>query len=731
MKKLFLFIFLITLFCNHAFAQTDPIDSSRLIFGGSWKPVVGVEGGIPTGQTIYKTEPTSVSLTTLNNDIAACQSNQVVLLTNGTFNLNGTIVMQTSGVVLRGSVDAYGNPTTYLTNCNIQIGDTGWYMNGNNAGHTWTDVSVSSGISRGSSNIVLSSSISGLAQGSLLFLAASSSSIISGGSYSTFLSTYPFLQIVKCSSVSGTSVTFWPPIQPDYLTTLHAVMGPVQATSRVGVENLYMWTSGGYGDRYIGFNMTDQCWVKNCHTREIGAAGRHIYLELSFRPEVRHTEINHVTFYGANNYAIDMPDTSFAWIEDNYFHDLSVISPMYEVTGAAWTYNYGTNFPYNGFNSAKLSPLLFFHGQHSCYCLFEGNVYPKMDNEGWQDSSGQPQSTRNIIFFRQRQDAWESQVTDPTGGGCLTTHPTNTYMSAVGCVLGTTGHVPDYFYVNGNNIFCWAVDTEPTFQRYWNWNSADNGIHSDEGPTNGYTVANSYIYASKPAFFGNLLWPPISPTNVAYSKSVTNLPAGYRAVFGFDPPQGTDTNAPYLSITAPNPLPWTTNVAIVPTSGVATDDVAVAFGYWTNNTASQNGSLSFSDATHWSASVPILAGDNSISIVVYDTSDNTTITNFTLTDTAPYVTSISPSTGPVCGGTSVSVGGANFTSVTGVYFGTTSAVSYIVNSSSSITATSPFGYQQYENITIVTSSGTSPTSSSTLFTFTSCPNSLHYSIIKK
>src|ERR1019366_7947378 len=56
---------------------------------------------------------------------------------------------------------------------------------------------------------------------------------------------------------------------------------------------------------------------------------------------------------------------------------------------------------------------------------------------------------------------------------------------------------------------------------------------------------------------------------------------------------------------------------------------------------------------------------------------------------APAVTSISPSSGPTTGGTTVTITGTNFTGATKVGFGAVAATSFTVVSSTEITAVSP------------------------------------------
>jgi hypothetical protein len=86
----------------------------------------------------------------------------------------------------------------------------------------------------------------------------------------------------------------------------------------------------------------------------------------------------------------------------------------------------------------------------------------------------------------------------------------------------------------------------------------------------------------------------------------------------------------------------------------------------------------------------------------------------------PAITSISPTSGPTAGGTSVTIMGTNFLGVTAVQFGTTAATSFTVTSTTSITAVSPAG-TGIVDITVTATSGTSATSAADQFTFTTPP----------
>jgi hypothetical protein len=84
---------------------------------------------------------------------------------------------------------------------------------------------------------------------------------------------------------------------------------------------------------------------------------------------------------------------------------------------------------------------------------------------------------------------------------------------------------------------------------------------------------------------------------------------------------------------------------------------------------------------------------------------------------APTITSISPSSGPVAGGQTVTVTGTDFTGVTAVKFGSTPGTSVTVISSTQLTVVSPAHAAGTVPIRVVTRSGTSPLVNVDRYTF--------------
>jgi IPT/TIG domain-containing protein len=84
---------------------------------------------------------------------------------------------------------------------------------------------------------------------------------------------------------------------------------------------------------------------------------------------------------------------------------------------------------------------------------------------------------------------------------------------------------------------------------------------------------------------------------------------------------------------------------------------------------------------------------------------------------APVVAAISPKSGGVAGGTTVTVTGSGFTSATSVQFGGNDASSMTLVSDTQITATSPPGAAGTVDVTVMTPAGTSAISLADKFTY--------------
>ena len=157
-----------------------------------------------------------------------------------------------------------------------------------------------------------------------------------------------------------------------------------------------------------------------------------------------------------------------------------------------------------------------------------------------------------------------------------------------------------------------------------------------------------------------------SPTLTSMTVSIQNV---------------ADGSSEKLSATTSSPLTSSYSDGVLTISGVA--DLS------TYQTALQ--SVEYSDTAS-----PATAGNRTIAITVNDGTATSTAVTVTINvvqgvNVTPAVTAISPTSGPLAGGTSVTITGTGFTGATAVDFGTVAATNLDVVSATSITATSPAG----------------------------------------
>jgi len=129
-----------------------------------------------------------------------------------------------------------------------------------------------------------------------------------------------------------------------------------------------------------------------------------------------------------------------------------------------------------------------------------------------------------------------------------------------------------------------------------------------------------------------------------------------------------------------------------------------------------------------------ISGDTVVVVAPYEASNATGVTNGTggsadnsagasgaayVFTEGPDVTSISPTSGPLAGGQSVTITGTNFTGATAVTIGGAAVLSFTVVSATSITATTPAGTAGTASVLVTTPSGTN--SANTLYTYQATP----------
>jgi hypothetical protein len=106
--------------------------------------------------------------------------------------------------------------------------------------------------------------------------------------------------------------------------------------------------------------------------------------------------------------------------------------------------------------------------------------------------------------------------------------------------------------------------------------------------------------------------------------------------------------------------------------------------------------------------------------VTVTTAGGSASSTFTYVNVAPVVSAISPASGPMTGGTAVTISGSNLSGATAVTFGGASASSFTYNAATgAISAVAPPGAVGAVSVSVTTSGGSSAASAASQFTYTS------------
>lgn len=175
----------------------------------------------------------------------------------------------------------------------------------------------------------------------------------------------------------------------------------------------------------------------------------------------------------------------------------------------------------------------------------------------------------------------------------------------------------------------------------------------------------------------------------------------------------TYSNAPFVLGVSPTTGPTAGGTLVTITGTGFTGATAVTFG----GTAAT--SFLVTSSTQITATVPAHAA-GTVNVVVTGP-DGSSPTGGTGDDfvygSAPVITAISPASGPIAGGTLVTITGTGFTGATAVKFGATAATSFTVVSDTQITAASPAQANSVVQVSVTTPLGTTADTAADNFTY--------------
>jgi hypothetical protein len=508
----------------------------------------GVEGGIPHRTTIYQTLSPGASSSQIQSAINSCPANQVVFLSAGTYNLSGAIKVNRDNVTIRGATNSAGEPTTIL---NFSSSASGWglfdfskigYLADNNWPVTTRD--VTSTLSKGATTATLSSTPTGLQVGQILVFDQTEDGVkvnvmdsTEGGNWGRGNRYY--MQFTKVTAINGSTVTFTPPIYGEYWSASQSPQcywfgnGTSGFVVGSGVEDLKVnRTANGGGSHNVHFGPAMNCWARNVWSKQ--AALGHFRFAYSLFCEVRDSVATLHDNYQSATYAFYCVMSGSCKVENNIVYDSPCVIDMASFSGSVVAYNYTTNI--HVANLAVVPECIMTHGGHVYANLVEGNFTPSI----WLDFIHG--SSSHCAWVRNKVTGWEPGRSSQPRPFNMQAH--QDYHAALGNVLGTAGVQSSY----GEIFWSDNATSYSTLVRKGNFNTVNNGIRAEEA-LGGDVIAHSYLYTSKPPWFGDRPWPLVDPT-APLTATVMNIPAGYRYLTGELPPMGPPNLPPIVVATA-------------------------------------------------------------------------------------------------------------------------------------------------------------------------------------
>lgn len=539
----------------------------------TWQGNVGCNTD-SSGKDISETLSVGASVSTVEDAIQAADPDTVVVMPAGAYNWASRIDIQgaADGVVLRGSVDANGVPTTIITFSAFSSG--GFLLRATSVGEDPlnVDASLTEDAVKGGATITLASVPSWVVAGKYIgidqldeasFVLGDDGDPLNqepgeGASYREDMGngTRGLGMINKVVSKTGTTITFEMPLNYGYKVSQTAQIfqpshNPETATplTGFGLENLKIvcgFVEGG--TKVIYGQGCQECYVKNVEIED--APDIPIWFEFSYRCQIEHCYLHGTENLGSGGgYAPALYHlcTGFL-IEDNIFQGFhNCMTVNYGCTCNVFAYNYELD----GVSGSGQNPGMNTHGVHCYLNLWEGNYCEDKMLADWTHGS----SSHNTLH--------RCRITGENGTDdsrcCVSVEYYNRYWNIVGNVLGVSGLQNKYLQhsgstsegsegtiikvggvVNIGNNFSISDANSYTSGLFilihGNWDYVQSTITYD-GNIADHDLLDSYYLGSKPTFFASLDWPPYGPADPG-GGGIESIPAGYRYANGEDPPPG-------------------------------------------------------------------------------------------------------------------------------------------------------------------------------------------------
>lgn len=645
---------------------------------------MGVPGGIPNRTTIFVNVATTTlskykcfgdgatdNLTAIQNAINDCPSGQVVYVPAGTYRVSGQIrIYYTGNWTLRGE----GPGKTIFTGGSgalFVIGKVPWLSE-------WpATTAITGGATNGSTRITVASTAN-LQNGKLMFLEQDNdgTAVFGFGSGGNGSPTYNlddrmhnnaavFNHRVMVTNISGNTVGFMPPLPFDFTPSLNprAVgFGSIVGPQYVGLEDFScVGSSAGLG---IWFQGTFGSWLKNVELSGWGTFG--FKFDYVACMSIVDCYIHDPASYNwSRGYPFQFDMANNCLVQNNVFYKYQD-GLMMQGGSSANVMAYNLFFrAYNGYLGTEIL-LASLYGNHTPYPqfnLWEGNY----GNAAQLDYYFGP--SRTATFLRNYITGADPEITTARVVMKLDSHQWSN--NVVGNILGSSGTSPALYAALPKETFIWKQKTPVTWTYdsgtanfpysqstifrlgypysgnnssggsasppstnqlnyidltvkantliHGNWDAAGNAVRWDTNISD-HVIPNSYYLSAKPAWFGNLNWPPYDSSNggVMTLMNLTNLPAGYRFVYGVSPTSGTvlENLAPTAVTFAKTAVTGAAPLAVTFSSSGSSDPEGAALSYSWNFgdgaiSTSANPSHTFTNAGSFDVRMRVSDGTNS------------------------------------------------------------------------------------------------------------------------
>ena len=421
-------ILVLLLWAQTRTASATIIPAERMV---PWVPgvTVGVRGAIPTRTNLidvtrppYNADKTGTrdASAAINSAISAANSNDVVYIPAGIYNVISGIRLKTSYITLRGA----GTNTVLVGSINIGLDPSG------------ADAfSITNGATKGSTSFNFATMTdrwgSSVAVGDMYAVCSK----IDGSETFPYISIFSYTnmlrQVVIVTGISGNTLTFTPPLVWDFTNSPTAKNGNLNGVSTVaprkgiGIESLFLTTTNGNLNCTPGFmlfmSLLSDCWVTNCSF--YNAENYSAYLTYCAHVTFAHNNVRFAKSSGSNHSGLLVDNDSGCLIEDNIFAD--GLAP-----GIEFNTGFSGNVVFGNYFTNNVSNDIVCHNTHPVMNLFEANrLACAFEMDGYFGSASHQTLFRNSFASPYVPLAFKRWIT---------------YMNLVGNILGT----PNSAYTN-------------------------------------------------------------------------------------------------------------------------------------------------------------------------------------------------------------------------------------------------------------------------------------------